>query len=338
MKNRLFATILTLSMCLCLCSCGSKSDSTEGTEALPTDGQADEVITDADFVEAEDVGPRMIGEFEVYQDFFAFETENTVTVPDDYISGDFTILVNELTGEIVAEKNAYERMYPASMTKVLTVLVACERLADTDLDTQVVVPFDATDYSFVNDCSNAGFEAGETVTLRDLLYGVILPSGADAAVTLAIYIAGNQDNFVNLMNDKVAELGLSETTHFTNCVGIYNDDHYTTAYDMSMILKAALENKLAYEFLSCHCYEMPANEFHEEGIVMSNWFLRRIEDHITTGLVVAGKTGYVVQSGSCAVSYEISSSNIPYICVVAHSDGTWGCIGDHVTMYDTYAK
>ena len=90
-----------------------------------------------------------------------------------------------------------------------------------------------------NDCSGVGFEKGESVTVKDLLYGTVLPSGADAALGLAYYVAGSQEEFVTLMNQKLDELGLSETAHFTNCVGIYDADHYCTLYDLAVIMRAA---------------------------------------------------------------------------------------------------
>ena len=110
------------------------------------------------------------------------------------------------------------------------------------------------------------------------------------------------DAFVDMMNEKLAELGLSDTAHFTNCVGLYDENHYCSIYDMAMILKAAVENDLAREVLTAHTYTTSATEQHPEGITISNWFLRRIEDKDTKGTVVCAKTGFVAQSGNCAAS------------------------------------
>src|SRR5699024_8410476 len=143
---------------------------------------------------------------------------------------------------------------------------------------------------------------GETVTVRDLLYGTILPSGADAAAGLAFYVSGSLEGFVDLMNQKLEELGLSDTAHFTNCVGLYDENHYCTLYDMAEILGAAIDNELCREVLSAHTYTTSATEQHPEGLLISNWFLRRIEDKDTHGTVLCAKTGYVVQSGNCAAS------------------------------------
>lgn len=260
-------------------------------------------------------------------------TNNNVT-SDVYSS--HTILINESDNTIVAAKDAMSKIYPASMTKVLTVLVAAEHV--TNLDDEFTITIDITDYAYVNDCSAVGFLDDETVTVRDLFYGTILPSGGDAALGLATYVAGSQEAFVELMNDKLEELGLSDTAHFTNCVGLYDDDHYCTTYDMAIIMKAAVENDLCREVLSAHTYTTSSTAQHPDGITISNWFLRRIEDKDSAGLVLCGKTGFVNQSGSCAVSYFISDSGNPYICVTADTYSSWRCIYDHVAMYKTYTK
>lgn len=131
------------------------------------------------------------------------------------------------------------------MTKVLTLLVAVENLNGLNaLNDEFVITTEITDYCFRNDCSVAGFAVGEAVTIRDLLYGTILPSGGDGALGLAIYTAGSQEAFVELMNEKLKQLGLSDSAHFTNCMGIYNDNHYCTVYDMAVIMEAAMQDEI----------------------------------------------------------------------------------------------
>ena len=183
-----------------------------------------------------------------------------------------------------------------------------------------------------------GFELDEVVPVRELLYGTILPSGADAALALATYVAGSQEAFVELMNDKLEELGLSDTAHFTNCVGLYDEAHACTVTDMALILKAAMENDLCREVLSAHTYETAPTPQHPDGQVLSNWFLRRIEDKDQDLSVraVAAKTGYVVQSGNCAASYAKSSDGHGYLCVTANAYSAWRAIYDHVELYKTY--
>ena len=265
---------------------------------------------------------------------FAPTEAGTVNGFSDEIISEYGIFIDVENEKVLAKKNAYAKMYPASMTKILTVLVAAEQIED--LNDTFTMTIDITDYSYRNDCSSVGFEVGEEIPLIDLFYGTILPSGADAALGLAYYVAGSQDAFVELMNKKVEELGLSDTTHFTNCVGIYNQDHYSTAYDMAIILKAATDNELCREVMSAHTYTTSATEQHPEGITISNWFLRRIEDKDTQGEILCGKTGYVTQSGNCAASLGVDKNGNKYICVTAKSSSVWKCITDQAILYAKY--
>lgn len=259
--------------------------------------------------------------------------ENTIGTVGDAVSEN-VVFIDVESRRILAQKDAKMRISPASMTKILTVLVAAEHITDADDSFEITI--DITDYSFSHGCSNVGFEVGERVTVKDLFYGTVLPSGADAAVGLAKYVAGSQEEFVELMNEKLDELGLSETSHFTNCVGIYDDNHYSTVYDMAVIMKAAYDNSFCREVLSRHIYTTSSTPEHPDGISMSNLFLRRIEDRDTHGEVLCAKTGYVDQSGNCAASLSVGNDGKLYICVSAHSTNPWRCINDHVAFYQYF--
>ncbi len=268
---------------------------------------------------------------------YQFETtSDTVTMTSEEVISTNAILINESTDTIIASKGAKERISPASMTKVLTVLVAAEHISAEELEENFQITLEYTDYAYVNDCSTAGFAKDEMVKVKDLFYGTILPSGGEAAVALATYVAGSHEAFVELMNEKLEELGLAESAHFTNCVGIYDKEHYCTVYDMAVIMKAALQNEWCKEVLSAHSYTTTATTQHPDGIVISNWFLRRIEDKDTGGEVLCAKTGFVNDSGSCAVSYGMFADETPYICVTKGSSSTWRCIYDHVEIYTRY--
>lgn len=265
------------------------------------------------------------------------ETEQTVGIYSEEVNSPHAILIDASTDTIAAKKGAYDIISPASMTKVLTVLVAAENITKAELEDPFTMTLEITDYAYVNDCSSVGFLDGEVVTVRDLFYGTILPSGGDAAVGLATYVAGSHEDFVYLMNRKLEELGLSDTAHVTNCVGLYDKEHYCTVYDMAVIMRAAMENELCREFLTTKKYTTTSTEQHPEGITISNWFLRRIEDRDTGGEVLGAKTGYVLQSGCCAVSYALCGENqIPYICVTAGANSSWRCIYDQVEIYTKY--
>lgn len=277
--------------------------------------------------------------------FSAKSTDATQGFGDSIIS-EYGIVIDVEKGTILAGKGAKSRINPASMTKILTVLTAADALGisgDAEKDAAVLqdtftITIEITDYSYVHDCSNVGFEVGEEVTVQDLFYGTILPSGGDAALGLACYVAGSQEAFVELINKKLEELELSDTSHFTNCVGLYDAEHYSTPYDMAVMLKTAADNSFVRDVLSAHTYTTSATVQHPEGLLISNWFLRRIEDKDTHGGVLCGKTGYVVQSGSCAASLATDTAGKEYLCVTAGSSSSWQCIYDQVALYQKYLE
>ena len=264
-------------------------------------------------------------------------TENIAEIPEE-VGSSYALLVDVDNGTVVAGRDYDTQMNPASMTKILTLLVAVENidLSKLDTDTEEITQ-EIANYVWQNQMSQVGWQIGDTPTIRSLLYGTILPSGADAAQALAIYTAGSEEAFVELMNKKLAELGISDTAHFTNAVGAYDEDHYCTALDMATILRAAIDNELCREVLSCHYYEVPPSGGEEsQAIGISNWFLRRIEDKDTHGEVVCAKTGYVGEAGFCCASYQESDDGGRYICVTADGAGIWPCIYDHVDIYTTF--
>lgn len=268
----------------------------------------------------------------IYSAATAASTDNFFEA--DSVNSTYGIVVDLSNDTILAQQNAYTRINPASMTKVLTVLVAAEHISN--LDDTFTMTQEINNYIYSNDCSAVNWENDETITIRDLFYGTILPSGADAALGLAYYVAGSQEAFVDLMNEKLDELGLSSTAHFTNCIGLYDENHYCTMYDMAMIMEAAVHNEWCREVLSAHKYTTSSTPQHPDGIEISNWFLRRIEDKDTHGEVVCAKTGFVVQSGNCAVSYGTDTKGNGYIIVTGNAHSSWRCIYDHVALYQKY--
>ncbi|MBR1865281.1 MAG: D-alanyl-D-alanine carboxypeptidase [Lachnospiraceae bacterium] len=168
------------------------------------------------------------------------------------LTSKYMVLINLSDDSIVAKRDSDIVVNPASMTKILTVLTASDIIEDLD-DTYVITQ-NEINYVYAHDCSAVGFLDGETVTVKDLIYGTIVCSGADAAMGLATYCCGSQEAFVEKMNEKVAELGLSDTAHFTNVVGIYDEDLHCTMEDMAVILSTAMQNDLCREVLSTRTY------------------------------------------------------------------------------------
>ncbi|MCM1040561.1 MAG: D-alanyl-D-alanine carboxypeptidase [Ruminococcus sp.] len=313
------------------------SQDVEGGETLAQTGSSISLdkIVETEQARAEEEAA-MEEEAEAENQAYEFKvTEDTISLGENVVSSN-AIFVDTASQTILARKDETNRIVPASMTKVLTLLIAVEHIENMD-DTFVMTE-EILHYCYVNDCSVVGFEKGETVPVKDLLYGSILHSGADAALGLAEYVAGSQEDFVALMNAKLEDMGLADSAHFTNCIGIYDTDHYCSVYDMAVIMQAAVKNMTCREVLSAHTYTTSVTEQHPEGIEISNWFLRRIEDKDTGGEVICAKTGYVLQSGNCAVSYGMDTKGREYICVTVDAYNKWKCTEDHVYLYKRFSE
>ncbi len=253
----------------------------------------------------------------------------------DLVKSTFAILLDADTGEVLAGKNEDIPMFPASMTKVMTVLVACEHirhLSDTFTITEDILKFCAA-----HDLTTVGYQAGEDVPVMDLLFGTILPSGADASLALGRYCAGSDAAFVDLMNEKAEELELS-STHFTNNMGIRDAAHFSTVHDTAKILMEAQKNLLARTVLSTTQYQTVATPLHPDGIAISNLFLRRIATLDTGGLVMSAKTGFINDAKFCAASFMIAKDGRHYVCVTGQAPTTMECIGDQAALYKSFTE
>ena len=162
----------------------------------------------------------------------SFITANAQQEDFPQISSDYVYMVDLDTNQVMVDEGSEEIIYPASMTKMMTLLVAIENAPD--LDQTMVLEAEVFEGLAEAHASVAGFSLGETVTVRDLLYGLFLPSGADASRALALLEAGSEEAFVAMMNDKAQQLGL-QNTHFVNATGLHDDDHYSCARDMAVI-------------------------------------------------------------------------------------------------------
>ena len=260
-------------------------------------------------------------------------TENTKTL-DLELYSENALLIDLESNTVLVQKNADARIYPASMTKVMTVLVAAEHIENWDETftmTQSII-----DPLFLADASMAGFVHGEEVSMTELLYGAVLPSGAEATEALAIVTAGSEEAFVALMNEKSQELGLKDT-HFVDASGLHDENHYTTLSDMAIIMQAALDNPHCREVLTSVNHTSPATVQNPEGVAMTNRFLYRIRPQQTGNVdIQAAKTGYTAQAMNCCVSYGIMENGRAAICITAHAWTGDYCIADHLALYGTY--
>ena len=252
---------------------------------------------------------------------------------DKTIASKYCVLIDRDTNQVIAQRNAEAKMYPASMTKVMTLIVAVENM--TSLDDTFTMTYDILAPLYDADASLAGFEENEVITIKDMLYGAVLPSGADATIGLAEKIAGSEENFVKLMNQKAEQLGL-HNTHFTNTSGLHNDNHYTTALDMAVIMNYALENDLCREILSTYQYTTSKTKQHPKGILLeSTMFGRMYGDEVEGVLIKGGKTGFTSQAQHTMVSYAEKDGK-EYILVTAYEDDKWGSVYDAFDIYEKY--
>ena len=261
-------------------------------------------------------------------------SENTRTLDLELYSSS-AVLVDVQSGTVLAEKGMDEKIYPASMTKVMTLLVAAENLPDLDATftmTQAII-----DPLYLAGASMAGYVNGETVTMRDLLYGAVVPSGAEATEALAQAVAGSEEAFVAMMNEKAAALGLTNT-HFMNTSGLHDENHYSTVREIALILQAALENETCTEILSAENYRASETEQHPDGLAMTNKFLYRVhhEYALNGAEITAAKTGYTAEAMNCCASAGKTPDGRSVICVTANAWTGDFCIEDHIALYTKY--
>lgn len=258
-------------------------------------------------------------------------SDDVVTLTEKNITATSAVLLDVDQNIILAERDPNVRIYPASMTKIMTLLVAAEHIEDYDdtftMTYEIIAPL------VEQNASRAGFAEGETVPLIDLMYGIALPSGADATIAIAQYVSGSEEAFVELMNEKVHELGL-ENTHFVNTSGLHDLDHYSTATDIALLMTAVMENDMCREILSTYQYTTTITEEHPEGIPLESTMFSRMYGTECEGIIIeAGKTGYTDEAGQCLVSYATDEKGKRYVAVVSHSMTRWRVIYDTLAIY-----
>lgn len=257
------------------------------------------------------------------------------------IDSEYGILIDLETNTVVASKNGDSKIYPASMTKIMTLIVAYEHL--DDLDATYTFPADIFDPLYQAGASVAGFKPGETVPYRDLLYGTILPSGADATVGLALAIAGSETAFATMMNETAERLGL-ENTHFVTVSGLHDDNHYSTCHEIALILEYAISIPELRQILSTYKYTTSATAEHPDGIELCSTLYSRMEGTEADGMYVqGGKTGYTQEARHCLATFAApcTEENAPYtrprfILVTAYGWSEYKPVFDAIDTYTKY--
>ena len=238
--------------------------------------------------------------------------------PDDAVTAQAGALFDVTDSSVIYGKNIYDQMYPASITKVMTAIIAIEEgnLSDAVTANDDVVIREAG-------ASMAGIKPGDTFTLEQLLYGLMIPSGNDAANAIADHIAGSTDAFVEKMNAKAKELGATHT-HFVNANGLHSTDHYTTAYDLYLIFNECIKHddfvKIIME--KSHTAKVTGNDGTVRSITWepTNFYATgdaKKPDNVT---VIGGKTGTTQLAGNCLILLTKDKNDHPYISIVMKAD------------------
>ena len=298
-------TIYKIACCLMagflLCSCGKKEEALDRPYSF-TERSFPVELTDST---------------DGYASLFASDL-CVVTDESQYLPSDTTSeaagLFDITDGQVMYSKNAFERLYPASITKVMTALIAIKYgdLTDTVTVTEDAVITEAG-------ATLAGIHPGDQLTMEQLLYGLMLPSGNDAGAAIAVHMAGSIDAFAELMNREAQKLGATGT-HFMNPHGLTNADHYTTAYDLYLIFNEALKQPEFRKVTGTTSYTAdypdgsgnPVSTTWEGG----NWYMvgqRQTPDGLT---VFSGKTGTTSAAGFCLIMASRDQKEKEYISVV----------------------
>lgn len=246
------------------------------------------------------------------------------------ITSDYVILYNLNDDEVLYELESDKRTEIASLTKIMTTIVAIENTQD--LDQEVVITKDA--FLGVEDYTVVGFKVGDKVSVRDLLYGTMLPSGADAVNALAYHISGSVGEFVKLMNDKAVKLNLSNT-HFDNPIGMDSDNNYSTARDIAELLKYCLKNNIFREIFTARTYKIESinKEIKSTLISYSRSYGLDVSD------ITGAKSGYTDGAGLCLASIA-TLDDVDYLLVTMHADvsNRSNAVRDTLEIYDYYSS
>jgi D-alanyl-D-alanine carboxypeptidase (penicillin-binding protein 5/6) len=233
---------------------------------------------------------------------------------DTGITAEAGILFRADAPQVLYAKEPYEKLYPASITKIMTAILALE---DGKLEDMVTV----TDDAVITEpgASLCGIKPGDKIPMKDLLRGLLLPSGNDAANAIAVQVSGSVDDFVKAMNEKARELGCTGT-HFTNPSGLQDENHYTTAFDIYLMFNEALKIPEFQEIINTASYEASWTGADGNPVKKtwsnSNWYLTG-KIKTPEGLkVIGGKTGTTIAAGACLVMDTEDEEGRKYISVV----------------------
>ncbi|HLR71564.1 MAG TPA: D-alanyl-D-alanine carboxypeptidase family protein [Pseudogracilibacillus sp.] len=249
--------------------------------------------------------------------FFLFPTVGQ-SIEKVQVSANNAVLIEESTGRILFEKQAHEKRPVASITKLMTAIIAIEQGKLED----IVVP---SDRAIHMEGSSIYLQKSEKMSLEDLLYGLMLRSGNDAAVAIAEHIAGSVEGFVFLMNEKASYLGMTNT-HFANPHGLDEDGHYSSAYDIAILMKYAMDNDVFKEIASTEHYQSDNRTYQWQN---KNKLLTQLYNYCT-----GGKTGFTNKAGRTLVA-SAQKESLSLIAVTLDAPDDWN---DHIHLFEQAFK
>jgi D-alanyl-D-alanine carboxypeptidase (penicillin-binding protein 5/6) len=249
------------------------------------------------------------------------------------------ILIRLNDDTTLMRKNSEEKTYPASLTKMMTAIIAIERLPN--LNQEIELTHETFTDLYNANASLAGFVTGEKIEAIDLLYAVLLPSGAEACIGIADYVAGSEEEFVKLMNEKALNLGMSNT-NFSNSTGLQHENHYTTVEDMGKLLSYSMKNEIFHRiFTSSRHSTRPTNK-HPDGITFHSTMFEKLRAiDMGNSNIIGGKTGYTQEAGLCLASVA-QKDGMEYILITTGANGDQYSeqynILDALTIYSEIGK
>lgn len=256
------------------------------------------------------------------------------------LNSEYGLLVDLQDGKTLYEKNSDQRIYPASLTKVLTAITALDKTHN--LNAKITITNADLKGLVEEDASVAGLGAGDVVTYEQLLYALILPSGADAANALANHLDGDTKAFVADMNTKAKAMGMMHS-HFMNTTGLHDKNHYTTLQDMKRMMLYAWKNPTFRKVLTTTKYTIANLQSHPDGLKLTSTLLTYTGDlTFEGGQIIGGKSGYTPEAGSCLISIAKLNNGHFYMFLSGKAPGQPGLehyhFDDALAVYTQVAK
>lgn len=308
-KKKAVAGILIISMCSMLLSgCGTKKNALMNyrIDAPTTDTQKD-----ISSVESENY---------LSQGVCVIPKVSQTGKKDSIMAAKAALMINDTKGKMLYSQNIYKKVYPASITKIVTALVALEY---GDLEDTVTISYNAS-HIMEYGAKLCGFAQGDKITLKDLLYSFLICSGNDAGVAIAEHIAGSVDAFAKMMNQEMQKIGAVHS-HFVNPHGLHDKKHYTTAYDLYLVFHKLVKNKTFLDIVSHSTY---VAKFRSSKNKKKKLFFLSTDRYLIgratapSGVeVIGGKTGTTFDAGSCLILYSKNKKGDYFVSVVLKAQG-----------------